>query len=153
MTDGETNMQAKCRTATCRSCRRTGLEPVLDLGAMPLSDGLLTESQLTESEGRYPLEVAFCPDCTLVQILETVPPETLFCEDYPYYSSFSDALLAHSRENALELMSSRGLTSGANELRVAGSVSGPPRALLGATGGLVRGLSGIGLRQAISGSR
>jgi len=39
-----------------------------------------------------------------VQILETVPPEVLFCDDYPYYSSFSPALLAHSRENVLELI-------------------------------------------------
>ena len=27
-------------------------------------------------------DVAFCPDCGLLQILETVDPEVLFCEDY-----------------------------------------------------------------------
>jgi SAM-dependent methyltransferase len=46
-----------------------------------------------------------------VQILETVPPEVLFCDDYPYYSSFSPALLEHSRENALGLIEARKLTS------------------------------------------
>jgi len=101
----------KCRKGQCRSCGRSGLTPVLDLGHMPLSDGLLKESQLTETEEKYPLEVAFCPQCTLVQILETVPPEKLFCEDYPYYSSFSDALLAHSRENVLSLIEKRKLGS------------------------------------------
>ncbi len=111
MTNAETGLVEKCRLAGCRSCGRVGLEPVLDLGPMPLSDGLLTAEQLSEPEGRYPLEVAFCPDCALVQILETIPPEKLFCEDYPYYSSFSDALLVHSRENASELILSRGLTS------------------------------------------
>ncbi len=44
-----------------------------------------------------------------MQILETVPPSVLFCEDYPYYSSFSDALLRHSRENALDLIDRRKL--------------------------------------------
>ena len=78
---------------------------------MPLSDGLLTQEQLQEPEEKFPLELAYCPHCTLVQILETVDPEKLFCEDYPYYSSFSDALLAHSRENALSLIQQRNLTA------------------------------------------
>ena len=85
---------------------------VLDLGLMPLSDGLLTEQQLAEHEPKYPLEFVFCPACSLVQILETVPPEKLFCEDYPYFSSFSDALLEHSRRNVLSLIKSRNLDGG-----------------------------------------
>jgi SAM-dependent methyltransferase len=86
------------------------LSPVLDLGAMPLSDGLLTEAQLAAVEEKFPLQVAFCPRCSLVQILETVPAEKLFCEDYPYYSSFSDTLLDHSRSNVLSLIEKRNLT-------------------------------------------
>jgi SAM-dependent methyltransferase len=99
----------KCSLAACRSCGRHGLEPILDLGMMPLSDGLLTPGQLSQPETLYPLEVAFCAGCSLVQILETVPPQVLFGEDYPYYSSFSDALLAHSRANALNLIAKRRL--------------------------------------------
>jgi len=98
------DMREKCANAACRSCDHRGLEPILDLGLMPLSDGFLTEAQLGDREPRHPLEVAFCPACTLVQILETVPPEVLFCEDYPYFSSFSAHLLEHSRANALELI-------------------------------------------------
>jgi len=94
----------KCSQASCRSCGRAGLTGVLDLGMMPLSDGLLTENQLADPEDKFPLELAYCPACALVQILETVPPEKLFCEDYPYYSSFSDALLEHSRKNVLSLI-------------------------------------------------
>ena len=103
--------EAKCLSATCRSCGGQGLRGVLDLGQMPLSDGLLTERQLVAPEPYYPLQAAFCPDCSLVQILETVPPEILFGEDYPYYSSFSQALLEHSRKNALALIASRNLTA------------------------------------------
>lgn len=93
----------------CRSCASDNLSPVLDLGCTPLADRLLTAAQLEEPEPHFPLEVAFCNDCGLVQILETVPPEILFCDKYPYYSSFSDALLRHSRENVLDLMASRSL--------------------------------------------
>jgi len=100
---------ARCREAACRSCGLGGLRGVLDLGSMPLSDGLLTKRQLGAPEPHYPLEVAFCPHCSLVQILETVPPEILFGDDYPYYSSFTDALLSHSRANAMDLIASRGL--------------------------------------------
>ena len=84
--------------------------PVLDLGSTPLADRLLKSADAPEDT--YPLSVAFCPSCTLVQILETVPPDVLFCNDYPYYSSFSDELLAHSRKNALALIESRNLGTG-----------------------------------------
>jgi SAM-dependent methyltransferase len=97
---------------SCRSCGEKNLEIFLDLGHTPLADRLLTREQLDQPEPTYPLEVAFCKNCSLVQILETVPPEQLFCEDYPYYSSFSPALLNHSRENTLDLIKSRHLTSG-----------------------------------------
>ncbi|MCP4613524.1 MAG: class I SAM-dependent methyltransferase [Planctomycetes bacterium] len=96
--------EQKCHQAHCRSCKQAGLIGVLDLGMMPLSDGLLTEAQLADSEDKFPLEVVYCRRCSLVQILETVPPEKLFCEDYPYYSSFSDTLLEHSRKNVLALI-------------------------------------------------
>lgn len=83
----------------CRSCGSTNLETFLDLGLMPLSDGLREADQLGEADPRYPLETAFCPDCGLVQIRHTVAPEVLFDDDYPYYSSFSDALVAHAGRN------------------------------------------------------
>ena len=104
---------------TCRSCGHDGLEAVLDLGRTPLADRLLTAAQLAEPEPVYPLQVAFCPQCSLLQILETVPPEVLFCEDYPYYSSFSDALLRHARENVLDLIHRRGLDAGSLAVELA----------------------------------
>jgi SAM-dependent methyltransferase len=95
--------------STCRSCGADGLESFLSLGEQPLADGLLRADDLTRPEPRYPLEVAFCPSCTLVQILYTVPPEELFGGDYPYFSSFSDALLEHSRKNVEARIAERGL--------------------------------------------
>jgi SAM-dependent methyltransferase len=71
---------------------------------MPPSDRLLTRETLPQPERKFPLDVGFCPDCSLVQILETVPPEFLFGDEYLYFSSFSKALLDHSRANALDLI-------------------------------------------------
>lgn len=82
----------------------------MNLGKTPLSDRILTEKQLREEEEPYfPLEVTFCETCGLSQILETVPPEKLFCEDYPYFSSFMAFGLEHSRKNVLELIEKRKL--------------------------------------------
>jgi len=90
------------RITACRACGGGELLPVLSLGALPLSDGFLTEAELARPEPRFPLDVVFCPACTLVQILDTVPPEILFGRDYPYFSSVSATLLEHSRAHVLE---------------------------------------------------
>jgi SAM-dependent methyltransferase len=97
---------------TCRSCSGSRLETFLDLGETPLADRLLTREDLDKPELSFPLRVAFCEDCGLVQITETVNPKILFADAYPYYSSFSQALLEHSRRNVLELIDRRALGSG-----------------------------------------
>lgn len=103
-------MNVQTGHVSCRSCGEKELRQFLDLGVSPLADRFLNEQQLSDFEPRFPLQVAYCPHCTLMQILETVPPEVLFCDKYPYYSSFSDALLKHSRENVLEVIQRRQLT-------------------------------------------
>jgi SAM-dependent methyltransferase len=81
----------------------------LSLGDMPLPDALLRAHELDQDEPRYPLDVAFCPSCSLVQILEEVPPEQLFVDNYLYFSSFSAGLLRHAREHARRLIEERSL--------------------------------------------
>lgn len=93
----------------CRSCGSDGLQTFLSLGDLPLSDRLVWAKDLAASEPRHPLDVALCPDCALVQILETVPPQELFGGDYAYFSSFSDALLDHARRNVEARIAERGL--------------------------------------------
>ena len=96
---------------SCRSCGDAHLESILSLGRTPLADRLLTKEQLDHPELTAPLDLVFCPKCTLVQITESVSPEILFCEDYPYFSSVSPALLQHTRENAENLIRSRNLNA------------------------------------------
>jgi|HubBroStandDraft_5_1064220.scaffolds.fasta_scaffold06118_3 SAM-dependent methyltransferase len=107
-----TDITTQRTDAHCRSCGSTELSIFLSLGNLPLSDGFLEARQLVDNEPRYPLDVAFCATCSLVQILETVPPEELFGADYPYFSSFTDTLLRHSEANVKERIAERKLGSG-----------------------------------------
>ncbi|MEP6811352.1 MAG: class I SAM-dependent methyltransferase [Actinomycetota bacterium] len=96
-------------TQGCRSCGAGRLEVFLSLGDMPLPDALLRREDLDKPEPRYPLDVAFCPSCSLVQILEEVPPQALFVDNYLYFSSFSEGLMRHSREHADRLIEAHAL--------------------------------------------
>ncbi|MDF2696100.1 MAG: methyltransferase family protein, partial [Labilithrix sp.] len=100
---------------TCRACGASGLAPVLSLGKTPLANALLTKDDLAKPEPAFPLELVFCPTCTLVQITEEVPPETMFGE-YLYFSSFSDTMLKHAEAIATRLTKEQGL--GPNSLVV-----------------------------------
>ena len=107
-----------CLMNICRSCHHRELETILSLGNTPLANALLTKEQLAEPEPTYPLELVFCPRCTLVQITETVPPEKLFRE-YVYFSSFSDTVLANAREIVSRLIPLRGLDSNSLVVEIA----------------------------------
>ena len=85
--------------ACCRSCGSSRLTTFLALGDLPLSAGFTATFEQAVAAPRFPLDVAFCHDCALVQILETVPPDQLFGDDYPYFSSVIGTLLAHSKAN------------------------------------------------------
>jgi hypothetical protein len=93
----------------CRSCGRRDLVEVLDLGETPIANALVSAETLDRSEPVYPLALALCEHCALVQLTESVPGEMLFDDDYPYFSSFSAALVAHSREHVARLVDERGL--------------------------------------------
>src|SRR5688572_33469263 len=110
------SLPRRCEQSVCRGCGRPGLQPVLDLGLMPPSDRLLTKENLNQPERKFPLDVGFCPDCSLVQILETVPPEFLFGDEYLYFSSFSKTKYEYSHAYVLDLVERREV--GANSLIV-----------------------------------
>ncbi|AZO01432.1 class I SAM-dependent methyltransferase [Mesorhizobium sp. M9A.F.Ca.ET.002.03.1.2] len=103
----------------CRSCGGSHIDTFLKLGTTPLADRLPSRIDDGEEEPVFPLNVAFCSDCSLVQITETVNPRILFADAYPYYSSFSQALLRHSRDNVLDLIERRGLNSGSFVIELA----------------------------------
>ena len=97
-------------TPGCRSCGAGRLEMILSLGRTPLANSLLTVQQLSSPEETYPLDLVFCPECTLVQIPQTIPPEKLFRE-YLYFSSFSDTMLDHAQTLSERMTKARALDS------------------------------------------
>jgi SAM-dependent methyltransferase len=93
----------------CRACASPNAIPILSFGRTPLADGLLTREELCAPEITAPLDLVFCPCCSLVQITETVPPEILFCRSYPYFSSVSKSLREHFAASAKSIIEKRGL--------------------------------------------
>jgi hypothetical protein len=81
----------------CRSCGTPLPKPFLDLGNSPLSNRYLSEKNIHVMEPYYPLEIYFCPHCSLVQLDEFEAPEQIFSSDYAYFSSYSSSWLAHCK--------------------------------------------------------
>ncbi|MDT9189082.1 MAG: class I SAM-dependent methyltransferase [Limnospira sp. PMC 894.15] len=95
----------------CRSCGSENLELIISFGYTPLADGLITRENIDKPEYTALLDLVFCPDCGLVQITVSVPPEILFGRDYPYFSSVSPSLLKHFGDSAQNIIKSRKLDS------------------------------------------
>ncbi|MFF7812425.1 methyltransferase domain-containing protein [Streptomyces sp. NPDC007945] len=84
--------------STCRICEGP-VKEFLDLGRQPLSDAF-PEPGGTEGEFFFRLAVGLCASCTMVQLVEEVPREKMFREDYPYHSSGSSVMRAHFEATA-----------------------------------------------------
>ena len=80
----------------CRNCQGADLTRFIDLGTAPVSNGYLTQNQLSESEAWIPLRVMICSDCWLAQTEDFVTGEEVFTDDYAYFSSMSQSWLDHA---------------------------------------------------------
>jgi novobiocin biosynthesis protein NovU/D-mycarose 3-C-methyltransferase len=83
----------------------------LDLGTMPLANSFLSSAAEAASEPAFPLAVAACSTCGLVQLTYVVPAEVLY-RDYIYVSSTSDAVRAHAAALAERLIARHGWGAG-----------------------------------------
>src|SRR5438309_11681230 len=84
----------------CRNCGG-GLETFLDLGRIPLANHLLSAPD--ERYKRYPLGLAYCRSCFLVQNIHVVPPKELF-SNYVYTTGSSEVHRKHFEKLAYEVM-------------------------------------------------
>ena len=103
----------------CRACGHSELVTVLEFGDSPLADRLLHEHELAEEDLFFPLRLVVCPSCALVQITEDVPPEILYCGDYPYYTSVSPGLVRHFTDAAHAMLARTPLEPGARVIEAA----------------------------------
>lgn len=102
----------------CRSCSSERGNIILDLGIQPLANNLLNKSDLDSSEPKFPLRLAVCDNCYLMQIVDLVPPVKLFSE-YFYFSSFSDTMVEHARKAAQRYIKEFNLTSNSFVIEIA----------------------------------
>lgn len=87
----------------CRVCGSEKLHKFLSLGPTPLANSFLRENQLSEEELYYPLDVYFCSNCYLVQLLDVVSPEVMF-KDYAYVTGASKPMESHFFEFAEDVV-------------------------------------------------
>ena len=86
-------------TRVCRSCGRSALVTVVDLGEQPPAERFLAESDLATPEPRLPLRILVCQRCWLVQLDGDPVPS----EDEPGGIAFASSTMArHVRELAAD---------------------------------------------------
>ena len=82
----------------CRHCQNELSHVFCDLQTCPPSNAMLTFKELNSSEKYFPLKVFVCDECWLVQVEEIEKAESIFNEEYTYYSSFSTTWLKHAED-------------------------------------------------------
>lgn len=107
---------ALCAKTPSRITGTPGLEPVLDMGPMPNSNGFLDQADLSRDEPKWPLQLGFDPKTSLLQVVTPIDKEILYGADYPVFASIAKTLLDYNRSHAEDLIAARGL--GANSFVV-----------------------------------
>ena len=75
------------KRTSCSACGHGDLETFLDLGDSPIADAYTDTAEQSLAAPRYPLQVAVCGKCHLVQLLEVLDHDQLFGTGYSFYSS------------------------------------------------------------------
>jgi len=81
----------------CRHCGAALDLCMLDLGHAPPSNAFLDAARLAQPETWYPLRVLVCQGCWLAQTQDHGAGDTLFGDDYVYFSAYSSSWLAHAK--------------------------------------------------------
>jgi SAM-dependent methyltransferase len=89
------------KRTSCSACGHTDLDQFLDLGLSPIADAYTATPD--EQSPKFPLQVAVCAKCRLVQLLEVVPADVLFGTGYSFYSSASAPLSAYHAAYAADV--------------------------------------------------
>ena len=93
----------------CRACGSDSLVKFISFGKMPAANGFLRKEELEKEEYMYDMEVGFCEECKMVQLIEMPPyekyivPDALGKTNYAFYSSTSKFMEEHFAEMAREV--------------------------------------------------
>ncbi len=87
-------------THHCRFCRQPLMTTFVDLGMSPISNNYVQLDRAFSAELFYPLHAYVCDHCFLVQLVDVERADSLFTENYAYFSSYSDSWLKHAKAYA-----------------------------------------------------
>ena len=79
------------------------LQPVIDFGKMPIANAFINPGQ-GEGEYFYNMVLGFDPKTFAIGLVNKVPPEKMFHENYAFFSSTSKGMQKHFRETAEKLL-------------------------------------------------
>jgi len=102
----------------CRICGSKNLKLILDLGETALVNDFLNPEEVASYKISLPLRVVLCPDCSLVQLADTVDPKILYSH-YAYVTSTSKTMDTHLNKMMTHLLSTARLGSGSKVLEIA----------------------------------
>tara|TARA_B110000971_G_scaffold218189_1_gene256517 strand:- start:175 stop:1365 length:1191 start_codon:yes stop_codon:yes gene_type:complete len=70
------------------------ISPFMSFGKMPIANGFLKKEKFNQ-EFFYEMEVGFSEDLSLFQLNDHPKPETMFNENYPFFSGSSNYMISH----------------------------------------------------------
>ena len=77
----------------CRFCNHE-LNKFMSFGEMPIANAFVTKEQISD-EYFFELATAFCPHCTLFQLIDQPDPRKLFHDNYAFFAGTSDFMQKH----------------------------------------------------------
>ena len=77
-----------------------------------LANSYVEPDRVLEAEPFYSLHAYVCDKCFLVQLPAVTKAESIFSDSYAYFSSYSDSVLAHSRDYVAMMMERFGFGGG-----------------------------------------
>ena len=89
--------------AKCLICNQA-IAPFMSFGPMPIANGFLSKEEF-KCEYSFEMEVAFCPSCTMFQLVNQPEPEQMFNENYAFFSGTSKMMGVHFEHFAKHVMS------------------------------------------------
>lgn len=104
---------------SCQSCGAALTRTLIDLGIQPLANSYIPPERVDRREPTFPLHARVCDVCLLVQVEKVTPPESIFNDQYAYFSSFSDSWIAHCRAYADSMIERFNLDSGSHVVEIA----------------------------------
>ena len=82
---------------------KINLKPVIDFGKMPIANAFLMPEQF-KSEYFYNMVLGYDPNTKAIGLINRVPAEKMFHDNYAFFSSTSRGMQMHFRQTAEKLL-------------------------------------------------